>query len=812
MRTLREELLARREWTAALGLGLLVAASYLPAVGGGFIWDDVIFSEEPVVHRWSGLWNIWFAPADIRNEGHYWPLVYTSFWLEHKLWGLAPAGYHIVNILLHWINTLLVGRLLSRLAVPGAWAAAAVFAVHPLHVESVAWVIERKDLLSALFYLAAALTWIDFVEAPTRKRYGLALLLYVAALLSKSVAVTLPAALLIWHGWQRQRIVARDLARLAPFFAVGLAIATADYLFYSGREPLALGYSLVERVLIAARALCFYAGKLLWPADLAVIYPLWDVHAGDLAGWLSLAAVTATATVLWLGRHRLGRGPLAALLFYAVTLAPMLGFIDYGYMQFSFVADRFQYLAGIAVMALAVGAAVRRVGRLPDALQATARAGFVAIVAVLAVLTWNQSKIYRDELVFYSHIVAHNPEAPDAHLGLGVALFEADRFEEGIAATRRVLEYRPDSVKALSNLGRGLLKQEALDEAGAMLERAVEIDPDNISARQNLGELRRKTKRYEEALAQYRAVLRMDPDYALAHGGMGAALFELGRYEEAAAAVARSLALQPDDPGAGTQHVLAGRSYGAIGKSREATFHFRRAMAIDPLDPRPVAELAKLRHEQGRGPEADALVEKAAALRSGDPAALHTTAEALRLRGRHERAIETYRAALAVHPEFAPAHAGLGIAMLEVGRHEEAIDSLAQAFRLDANLPEASALYVVEGRAHQALGQTGRAAASFERALRRDSRRVAALDRLAMIRYGQKRYGEALELYGTLTEIDPEAAQTHANRGATLYHLGRIAEALESFQRAHALDPDLEMAMRGAADMRRILAGKGSPP
>ena len=298
--------LSGQDTLAVLILGVLVGVSYFPALQGGFVWDDVIFAEEPVIHRWSGLWNIWFSPADIRNEGHYWPIVYTSFWLEHKLWGLAPLGYHLVNLLLHWVNSLLVWRLLRRLAVPGAWAVAAVFAVHPLHVESVAWIIERKDLLSALFYLTAALTWIRFVEGHGWGRYGLTLALYIAGLLSKSVVVTFPAALLIWHWWQRERVTSTDLFRLAPFFAVGLAIALADLSFYSTREPLSLGYSLTERALIASRALWFYVGKLLWPTDLAVIYPLWDIRAGDALAW------TFTSPPPWRWRYCFGWGGIAS--------------------------------------------------------------------------------------------------------------------------------------------------------------------------------------------------------------------------------------------------------------------------------------------------------------------------------------------------------------------------------------------------------------------------------------------------------------------------------------------------------------------
>ena len=225
---------------------------------------------------------------------------------------------------------MLVWRLLLALAVPGAWAVAAVFAVHPLHVESVAWIIERKDLLSALFYLSALLVWIRFVEVPRPQRYCLALGLFAAGLLSKSIVVTLPAALLLWHWWKQGRVTGTDCLRLAPFFVVGFGITAGDLAFYASREPLALGYSAVERTLIAARALWFYAGKLVWPSDLAVIYPLWEVHAGDPVGWAYVAAAAGLAGLLWCLRHRLGRGPLAGAAFFAVTLSPVLGFVDEG--------------------------------------------------------------------------------------------------------------------------------------------------------------------------------------------------------------------------------------------------------------------------------------------------------------------------------------------------------------------------------------------------------------------------------------------------------------------------------------------------
>ena len=277
-----------REALPLLALGLLVAVSYYPAALAGFVWDDEVFTDAAPIRSLSGLYQIWFTPSAIPSEGHYWPLVYTTFWLEHKLWGFAPLGYHLVNIALHLANTLLLRRLLLRSRAPGAWWVAAVFAVHPLHVESVAWVIERKDLLAALFYLGAVLGWTRFVEAPGRGRYLAALALFAAGLLCKSIVVTLPAALLIWHWWQQGRVSSNYLRCLLPFFLAGLGIVLADWLYYSAREPVSFDYSLAERAAIAAPALWFYAGKLVWPTGLAVIYPHWDL-AGPLA-WGPAAA------------------------------------------------------------------------------------------------------------------------------------------------------------------------------------------------------------------------------------------------------------------------------------------------------------------------------------------------------------------------------------------------------------------------------------------------------------------------------------------------------------------------------------------
>ncbi len=557
------ETFGRRRTLAGVALGLLVVGSYVPAFFAGFVWDDRIFTEAPAVRDWAGLGRIWFSPAEIRNEAHYWPLVYTTFWLEHKLWGFAPAGYHVVNVLLHLVNTLLLWRLGVRLTLPGAWLVGAVFAVHPLHVESVAWIMERKDVLSGLCYLAAFAAWVRYAEAPDARgrtrRYCLALVLFGLGLLSKSIVVTLPAALLLWLWWQRGRapgegeregapfagIAGVDLFRLVPFFAVGVAAAVADVLFSASREPLSFDYSMGERTLIAARALWFYAGKLLWPTDLAVIYPRWEVGAADPWAWGSLVAAAVLAAGLWLLRQRVGRGPLAGALFFAVTLSPVLGFVDFGYMQFSFVADRYQYLAGIGLIAVVVGAAAHGAARLPRAWRYAAAGGAAVALVVLGTLTWRQAGIYRDGETLFRHVIAHNPTAREAHLNLGEALTKAGRWDEALAAFRIAVEHAPDDARGHTNVGATLIMLDRLDEAEPPLRRALERDPDSVHALQNLAAAEVMWKRYGAALALYRRLVQVDPRSPSAHHGVGTALYHLGRPDEALASLERALTLDP---------------------------------------------------------------------------------------------------------------------------------------------------------------------------------------------------------------------------------------------------------------------------
>ena len=517
------------------------------------------------------------------REGHYWPVLYTTFWVEHKLWGFYPLGYHVVNILIHFANTVLLWRLLVRLAVPGAWFVAAVFAVHPLHTESVAWIMARKDMLATLFCLAALATWLRFVESRRREHYVGSLLLFAAAMLSKSVVVVFPATLLIIQWWKEGHITRVYLLRVVPFFLVGLSMAVADMLFYQYVQPLSLGYSMPERLLIAAHSLWFYVGKLLLPVDLAVIYPHWDVSVTNLLGWLYVIAATAMAVALWLLRSRIGREPLACALFFAVMLSPTLGFVDYGYMRYSFVADRYQYLAGIGVIVLFGAVAAYGSRRLPGSLRAMTKGAAIALLALLGVATWNQAGIYKDEVTLFRHIISLNPKAHTAHINLANALLQSSKepSEEALDAAREAVRKRPHSYNSHNVLGAALSRLNRHEEAEKHLRRAIELNSRYAApAFLNLGESFRLRGRYNDALEAYLAALRIDPDYPLPYVARGYLFFGLKQYEEAVSNMKRALSLNPNLPMAPKLNLRIGQSLKKMGQHEEAQRYLQRAKKL----------------------------------------------------------------------------------------------------------------------------------------------------------------------------------------------------------------------------------------
>ena len=592
------------ETAAAAALVVFVFIIYLPAIlWGGFVWDDLAhIPGESAISDWGGIVRIWFQPTEVA-EPHYRPLTYTSFWLEHKLWGYNPMGYHTVNVLLHGATALLLWRVLGRLAVPAALIIVALWAVHPIRVESVAWAIERKDVLYGLLFVSSILVWLRFQERQTWANYALALLLFVAAALAKNMAVTLPAVLLILQWYRNGRISREDAYLVAPFFAVALGFVAIDLLLVTSASPADFHYSVFERALIASRAVWFYVGTTLWPFGLVVIYTHWDQQLGAPLGWsgivvalslLGMAGILGLTTALYVLRDRIGRGPLAGWLFFLVALSPALGLIEHTFMLFSFVADRYQYLAGLGLLAVLVGGAATLVARLDLRWRRAALGGAIGLTLFLGALTWQQSRIYQDQLTFFEYIATENPDANAAHLNLANAYSDAGRLEEaraaGLIAVERhstefdpygnlvqihvalgeldealslsteALEKFPDEARAHGHVGLVLFNMGRHTQAESYFVQAVELDPEYADGRLGLGVVLMQQERYAEALEHLQVLTELSPGNAQGWANMGIVLLQLGRYSEAVDAFDRSLALMPGQgPVIAAREVAQGR-------------------------------------------------------------------------------------------------------------------------------------------------------------------------------------------------------------------------------------------------------------
>lgn len=442
---------------------LLATLAYLPAMSGKFVWDDNSWTTGilPLLENGSGLWRMWFEPTALQQ---YYPLAGTTFWMDYHLWGFQPLPYHVENLSLHLLSVLFFWELLRRLKVPGAWLAAAIFAVHPVMVESVAWITERKNVLSLALYLGALLAyfrfarfWVENEKVRSGRRdwlaYALAVGLFLGAMLAKSTAFSLPAVILLITWWKRGRVCWRDVWPTLPIFAcsIGLCLQTSwlekNHVGASGSEW-ALSFS--ERWLIAGRVFWFYLGKLIWPGNLCFIYPRWRIDIASWWQWLFPLSAVGTLAGLFLARGRIGRGPIMAALFYVGTLFPSLGFMNAYFMRFSFVCDHWTYLSSLGIFALA-GALIARAAQYLHI--GRARMGFcAAILCALAVLTWRQCGVYADIDTLWRDTIARNPDAWMAHYNLGFRLQLAGKTTEAREQYEQTLQIKPDCQEAENNL------------------------------------------------------------------------------------------------------------------------------------------------------------------------------------------------------------------------------------------------------------------------------------------------------------------------------------------------------------------------
>jgi tetratricopeptide (TPR) repeat protein len=575
---------ADRTWLWGLALVGGVCLAYLPVFRAGLIWDDEHYiTDNPALLSARGLGQIWSEPG---ASPQYYPLTFTTFWFEHHVWHNQALGYHVVNVALHALSSLLLWQVLRQLNVPGAWLAAACFAIHPVQVESVAWVTERKNVLSGVFYWLALLAWLRFrplPEAPTSWMfrwhwYAIALCCYLAALSSKTVTCSLPAVILLIAWWRQGNLTRRDWLEMAPFLALGIAFAGVTVWMekeHVGARGPEWQFSPIERLLIAGRALAFYAGKLVWPVDLTFIYPRWKIDSGDFSQYLYPLAVLAVIAVLWFLRKRLGRGPVVAVLCFAGTLLPALGFFDVYPMRYSFVADHFQYLACAALFALAAGISFpsgrakteRGIGLptrstvepltpapLPEGEGSKLTAALVTpirtavatgLVFLLGIATWRQAHVYQNVRTIWEDTLVKNPGCWMAHNNLGKLCMEERDWP---ASTRH-------------------------------FQRTLELKPDHVNARYNLGLVEALQGFPERSIPYFESALQLQPDHPDAHTDLGMAFFELGRLADARAHLERAVQLAPRSWRA--QYGL-GQTMDRLGQVKQAADHYSQAIALEP--------------------------------------------------------------------------------------------------------------------------------------------------------------------------------------------------------------------------------------
>jgi len=590
---------------ARFGPGALVVcatvAAYLPALSGGFIWNDVDYVTAPALRSLRGLARIWTEPGATQQ---YYPLLHSAFWVQHRLWGDHALGYHVATLLLHACSAVLFALVLRRLftdeaAGPGGpsrgafsgagWLAALVFALHPVHVESVAWISEQKNTLSLALYLGAALAYLRFDAARSPGAYGAALALFVFSLLCKTVTATLPAALLVVFWWKRGRLGwRRDVVPLLPWIALGAATGLFSSWVeraYVGAQGEDFTVPAVERALVAGRALWFYAGSLAWPFGLNFIYPRWTVDAAAWSQWLFPVAAVGAAAALWAMRRR-SRGPLAAFLFFAGSLFPALGFVNLYGERYSWVWDHWQYLPDLGPIALGAAALAAGLRMAGPRLRWLGLSMAAALALALGALTWSHCAMFHDNETLYLATLARNPGSWMAHNNLGLAWskvpgrlgdaaaqYEAalrlkpdipethtnlglvwsqmpGRLGDAVAQYEEALRLKPDYSAAHFYLANALAQEGRVPEAIQHYEEALRIDPGMAEASNNLGMILCRTGRAREGMERIEAAIRMMPDFAQAHFARGAALLQAGRRDEAIAEYERVLQLRPGDPSA----------------------------------------------------------------------------------------------------------------------------------------------------------------------------------------------------------------------------------------------------------------------
>lgn len=641
-------------------LGLLIvlcALAHLPALFGGYVWDDDKYvTRNPLLSAEDGLFRIWFS---LDSPSQYFPLTYTSFWVEHRLWGLHPLGYHLNNVLLHIMNGILVFVLFKRLKIPGAWMAAALFSLHPVQVESVAWITERKNLLMFFFSGLSLMAWIAHLEKENKGSYLLSLGLFALALFGKTTACVLPAALVLILVLKRIPIRLKHWLKITPYLFLGLAMGLLAMWWeehHQGTDPAALNLDIWQRLLIASRALWFYAYKLVWPFDLCFSYPAFNPN--DQVLWFGLCL--AVFLLLFLFRKKIPLGVIVGLVFFAAALFPMLGFFSLYTFFYTYVADHYQYMACLGLLGImaaglhGVHGKNKRIGQLLCA----------GILLFLGTQTFMQSRIYKDRETLWRDVIEKSPQSWMAFNNLGLALEGQARFEEAIDCYQRAAKLKPDHVEPLNNLGNSLSQVGRFFEARSALNKALNLRGNDATTLTNLGNVHLKEEALKKAEACYKKALALNPKNAKAHYNYGILYLKRGDPKNAAACFAKALEMEPgyglaqkqlDQMKIRKSPYEKGLEHARAKEYEKARHFFEMQLTREPQNLVCLKALANCLTNLNRFKAAEAAFKKALALEPENPNLHYKTALVLDQQGKTDAAVNQYKEVLRLNPNHAKA-------------------------------------------------------------------------------------------------------------------------------------------------------------
>jgi tetratricopeptide (TPR) repeat protein len=630
-----------------------IIIAYLPSLSGGFMLDDdTLITANKLIKASDGLCRFWCStePAD------YWPMTNTTFWIEWRLWGMNSTGYRITNLIMHIIESLSIWLILRKLSIPGAFLGGLIFAIHPVNVESVAWISSRKNLMAMFFFLVSILCYLksetNFQNVSPQNRRNLSMLdswywfslaTFVLAMLGKGSVAILPVLLLGIRWWQHA-LIRRDLLRIVPFFMVAVLLTIVNVWFQKhGKEQIIRDADFLERLLGAGGVVWFYLDKALLPLNLAFVYPQWRIQAGNMLWWLPpLAAVVATM-VLWQFRQNWSRSLLFAWSFFCISLVPVMGFTDVGFMKYSLVSDHYQHIAIIGVIGLVVAGWSQWRQKIQGVKSLVANIVAVFVVSMLMLLTWQQSRLYRDPVVLYQRTIQNNPKCGVIYYNLGSKMVEAGRFPEAIEYYQQDLKLNPNDTHIYCNIGYCLSMLGRSPEAIEYMQQALRLKPTDADIYVNLGNIINKTGRLTEAIESYQQALRLEPDLPIAHYNLGNILRQKDLNQDAIEHYRQALNLKPDFFEA---HNNLGKVLIKLRRYQEAIEHFKEALKLRPDYIEAYANLAVACANANQSSEAIASAQKGLDLaRSKYQSAMAMEIEAW---------LNSYRASLPEQPDKPP--------------------------------------------------------------------------------------------------------------------------------------------------------------